>query len=86
MAKIVINYGEEIRTARESAKLSIRQLARRIKRSPAYICDIENGNRDLSVDMAKRIDNALGTNFIKSLYKQLSTELYFQCFGNSPRV
>ena len=42
--------GVEIRTKRELAKVSLRQLAKRLAVSAPYLCDLEKGRRKWSND------------------------------------
>lgn len=38
-------FGEYVKQRREALNMTIRELAERVKISPAYLCDIEKGNR-----------------------------------------
>ncbi len=40
-----ISFGEYVKQRREALKLTMRDLAEKVKISPAYLCDIEKGNR-----------------------------------------
>ncbi|MCX4094627.1 helix-turn-helix domain-containing protein [Nocardia sp. alder85J] len=54
-------FGFELRRQREAAKLSLAQLARRIHYDKGYLSRVERGERQPSVDFARRCDAALGT-------------------------
>ena len=45
MEKINLPFGEYVKRRREQLGLTMRALADAVKISPAYLCDIENGNR-----------------------------------------
>ncbi len=45
MGKNYLPFGEYIRQRRESLKMSMRDVAVKVQISPAYLCDIEKGNR-----------------------------------------
>ena len=55
-----MNAGQAIRTAREEAGLSKRELARRARTSPAAIVAYESGARDPSLPTLQRILLAAG--------------------------
>ena len=56
-----VDFGIELRKARQTAGLSIRALAERSGTSPSAISTIESGQRDPSVTTYERILNATGT-------------------------
>lgn len=60
-------FGEYVKQRRESLGLTMRELAERVKISPAYLCDIEKGHR-------KPPDKFLAT-FAEALYLVDSEEL-----------
>ena len=45
MDKINLPFGEFVKQRRESLGQTLRAFAAEVKISPAYLCDIENGNR-----------------------------------------
>jgi len=57
----VPRVGESIRTARVRARVSLRELARRVGVSPATISAIENGKTGVSVERLHALAEALGT-------------------------
>lgn len=54
--------GEEMREARKGMGLSLRELARRVKLSAMYLCDIELGRRYPSVRSQVKISHILHVN------------------------
>ena len=67
------NFGEYLKIVRKACKLSLRELAKKVKKTPAYISDIENGNN-------KPPDEILLNEIISALniavYPRLITKLY----------
>ena len=59
--EINIQIGEQIRLAREQAKLTQEQFAERIEVSPQYISDLERGVVGISIPTLKRACVTLGT-------------------------
>jgi len=55
--------GDFIRSARVAADLSLRELARRIAKTPSYLSDIENDRRVPSEDVLAKIADAIGVPF-----------------------
>lgn len=55
--------GDFIRNARVAADLSLRELARRIDKTPSYLSDIENDRRVPSEDVLGLIANVIGVSF-----------------------
>ena len=45
MEKNHLPFGEQVKQRRESLEMTMRDFAERVKISPAYLCDIEKGNR-----------------------------------------
>ncbi len=45
MEKKILPFGEYVKQRRESLKMTMRDFAEKVKISPAYLCDIEKGNR-----------------------------------------
>ncbi len=58
--EINIQIGEQIRIAREQAKLTQEQFAEKIEVSPQYISDLERGVVGISIPTLKRACVALG--------------------------
>lgn len=52
--------GQRVRSARLGKRLTLRGLAKVLDMSPAYISDIENGNREIQGDKAQRLMTHLG--------------------------
>ena len=59
--EINIQIGEQIRLAREQAKMTQEQFAERIEVSPQYISDLERGVVGISIPTLKRACVTLGT-------------------------
>lgn len=55
-----IAIGERIRTARESARMSVRELARRVDVSPSHVSQVERGLAKFSVRTLYNVVNELG--------------------------
>lgn len=51
--------GLALRTMRRKIPLSLREVARRMSITPAYLCDLERGNRNWTADLCKRFQEAL---------------------------
>ncbi len=66
--EINIQIGEQIRAAREQAKLTQEQFAERIDVTPQYISDLERGVVGISIATLKRACIALGTCSDKILF------------------
>lgn len=58
--EINIQIGEQVRAAREQAKLTQEQFAERIEVSPQYISDLERGIVGISISTLKRLCLTLG--------------------------
>lgn len=54
------NFGAAIRTRRLERKCSLREIARRIGRTAAYLCDLEHGRRGASEATINQLAIALG--------------------------
>ena len=63
--KIVENFAQLIRQARERSNLSQEDFARLINEKESIISKWETGSLRPGIDAAKRIGRALGTNFVK---------------------
>ena len=61
MAKKRLPLGTHLRMLREEEDVSLRELARKIGCSPAYLSDVELGRRFPTDDMFERIAKSLGT-------------------------
>lgn len=60
MDKIYLPFGEFVKQRREALGKTIRSFAAEVKMSPAYLCDIENGNRRAPERYLENFANALG--------------------------
>ena len=58
--KINLPFGEFVKQRRETLGKTIRAFAAEVKMSPAYLCDIENGNRRAPERYLENFANALG--------------------------
>ena len=72
--EINIQIGEQIRIAREQAKLTQEQFAERIEVSPQYISDLERGVVGISIPTLKRACIALGVTSDQILFGAVSTD------------
>ncbi len=66
--EINIQIGEQIKLAREAARLTQEALAERIDVSPQYISDLERGVVGVSIATLKRICTALGVSSDRILF------------------
>ena len=66
--EINIQIGEQVRLAREQAKLTQEQFAERIEVSPQYISDLERGVVGISIPTLKRACVALGVSSDQILF------------------
>lgn len=66
--EINIQIGEQIKTAREQAKLIQEQLAERVDVSPQYISDLERGVVGISIPTLKRVCITLGVSSDQILF------------------
>ena len=66
--EINVQIGEQIRLAREQAKLTQEQFAERIEVSPQYISDLERGVVGISIPTLKRACVTLGTSSDQILF------------------
>ncbi|MHB8576342.1 MAG: helix-turn-helix domain-containing protein [Dehalococcoidia bacterium] len=55
-------FGEEVRAARMERQVGLRELAGRLEVAPAYLSDIERGNRVPVEDKVRRLARELGIN------------------------
>ena len=72
--EINIQIGEQIRIAREQAKLTQEQFAERIEVSPQYISDLERGVVGISIPTLKRACISLGITSDQILFGAVSTD------------
>ena len=72
--RIEIEFGSRVRKLREEAGLSSREFALMIGRSKAYIIQLENGHRNVSLDTIERIAAGLGIS-LTELFKNLDTHV-----------
>ena len=70
--EINIQIGEQVRIAREQAKLTQEQFAERIDVSPQYISDLERGVVGISIPTLKRACVALGVSSDQILFGAVS--------------
>lgn len=76
MPNIKKSFGEEVKHLRLEKNLGVRELAKMIPISPAYLIDIEKNNRVPSPDKIERIAKALNCDPYKllKLAQKISTE------------
>ena len=72
--EINIQIGEQVRIAREQAKLTQEQFAERIEVSPQYISDLERGVVGISIPTLKRACVVLGVTSDQILFGAVSTD------------
>ena len=70
--EINIQIGEQVRIARECAKLTQEQFAERIDVTPQYISDLERGVVGISIPTLKRACIILGTSSDQILFGTVS--------------
>ena len=70
--EVNIQIGEQVRIAREQAKLTQEQFAERIEVSPQYISDLERGVVGISIPTLKRACVALGVSSDQILFGAVS--------------
>lgn len=71
---IEIEFGTRVRALREEAGLSTREFALMVGRSKAYIIQLENGRRNVSLDTIERIADGLGVS-ISELFDGIATHV-----------
>lgn len=59
MEKNHLPFGEYVKQRRETLKMTMRDFAEKIQISPAYLCDIEKGNRKPPVKYLQKIAEVL---------------------------
>jgi transcriptional regulator with XRE-family HTH domain len=72
--EINIQIGEQVRIAREQAKLTQEQFAEHIEVSPQYISDLERGVVGISIPTLKRACVVLGVSSDQILFGATSTD------------
>lgn len=72
--EINIQIGEQVRLAREKAKVTQEQLAERIDVSPQYVSDLERGVVGPSVSTIKRICISLNVSSDQLLFGKIDRE------------
>ena len=72
--EINIQIGEQVRIAREQAKLTQEALAERIEVSPQYISDLERGVVGIALTTLKKLCCALGVSSDQILFGTQSQE------------
>lgn len=75
--EINVQIGEQIRLAREQAKLTQEQFAERIEVSPQYISDLERGVVGISIPTLKRACVALSTSSDRILFGAASERRHY---------
>lgn len=80
--RIEIEFGSRVRKLREEAGLSSREFALMIGRSKAYIIQLENGHRNVSLDTIERIAAGLGIS-LTDLFKNLDTHVEVSAIDRS---
>ena|SRR5208282_5562556 len=81
--------GERIRELRDKMDLSLREFAKKLEDvSPSHIFDIENGRRNPSDDLLKRIALVLGVSFeeLKQLDSRLPVEQWKRAMRHDPEL
>ena len=56
-----VHLGLQARKRREGAKVTLRELARRVGLGVAYLSDLELGRRSLNAELIERLNKALGS-------------------------
>ncbi len=70
--EVNIQIGEQIKIAREKAKLTQEAFAERVDVSPQYVSDLERGVVGVSISTLKRICTALGVSSDQILFGDVS--------------
>lgn len=73
--RIEIEFGARVRALREHAGLSTREFALMVGRSKAYIIQLENGRRNVSLDTIERIASGLGMS-VSDLFGGIETHAH----------
>lgn len=68
MANKSLPFGEYVKQRRESLGKTMRVFASEVEISPAYLCDIENGNRKAPERFLEKFAKALGITDTDELY------------------
>ena len=72
--QVNIEIGEQIKLAREQAKLTQEQFAEKIEVSPQYVSDLERGVVGISISTLKRACVALGVSSDQILFGRKSED------------
>jgi len=72
--EINIQIGEQVRLAREKARLTQEQLSEKIDVSPQYVSDLERGVVGISIPTLKKLCFALGVESDQILFGSKSAE------------
>lgn len=75
--------GKRVRTLREQSGLSAREFALMVGRSKAYIIQLENGHRNVSLDTIERIAAGLDVS-ISDLFKGMHTHVSVEANQGTP--
>jgi transcriptional regulator with XRE-family HTH domain len=70
-------FGQKVRELREQKKFSIEQLANISNVDRNYISDIENGKRNVSIQIIEKIILALDSDFM-TFFNDNNFKLYFK--------
>ena len=76
-------FGKRVRTLREQSGLSAREFALMVGRSKAYIIQLENGHRNVSLDTIERIAAGLDVS-ISDLFKGMDTHVSIEANQGTP--
>ena len=74
LSEIDFVFGKYLRAIREAKKISIRQLAKKVNKTPTYISDIENGNN--KPPEKKLLDDIIISLEIESYSSSIKNNLY----------
>lgn len=79
--EINIQIGEQIKVAREQARMTQEQMAERIEVSPQYVSDLERGVVGTSLATLKRVCTALGVSSDRILFGRSGEDRCAQIAG-----
>lgn len=82
--EINIQVGEQIKAAREQARMTQEQLAERVDVSPQYVSDLERGVVGASLTTLSRVCTALGVSSDQILFGQSREDRAF-CIADKCR-
>lgn len=69
-----VKLGEQIKAAREGARLTQEQLSERIEVSPQYVSDLERGVVGISLPTLAKLCRSLGVSCDKLLFNETDTD------------